>query len=74
MNFYETLISCEPNKAQIAKDVGISRQMIYLYADGALPNKKVFSKLCSLEKYEPIKQFEFEALRSQKPVGRPPIK
>lgn len=71
MNFYDTLISCETSKAQIAKDIGISRQMVYLYADGSLPNRTVFERICSLEKYAPMREFEFEELRSHKPVGRP---
>lgn len=71
MDFFEKLKACEPCITQIAKDAGISRQAVNGYRHGALPNRTVFDRLLSQEKYSALRVFEFETLRAIKPVGRP---
>ena len=73
MDFLTILKKCEPNITQIARDVGLSRQAVYLWVNGSMPVRSVFDVLLANEKYSAaLSEMDYDNLREQKPLGRTP--
>lgn len=70
MNLLSVLKQCEPNVSQITRDAGVSRQAVYLWANG-LPRPDVFKRLLAMPKYkEALSVIDYNKERALLPLGR----
>lgn len=73
MNLLDVLKQAEPNVSQISRDLGVSRQAVYLWRGDHLPSRELFGDMKKNAKYKGVlSDVDFDKdLGGERRVGRP---